>query len=199
MLRLGRLRNQTYLRFYYHHFLFFFFLFFFFCFFGFVFVFFFFCFLNCFCAHWLVFFFREWWVRFVPISSLNWCANLVYWRWIVLSFLRILESVNVFLWCLCNRVIHVSKKKKKKFSCVLHTANTLTCFERSFFFCTKNIGSFKNVLSHGFLKHQKNVFLHFWILQHVCKTPKGIGQYSKNNTKILFWGEFMYYSPLMFG
>jgi hypothetical protein len=22
-------------------------------------------------------------------------------------------------------------------------------------------------------------FLHFWILQHVCKTPKGIGQYSK--------------------
>ena len=44
----------------------------------------------------------------------------------------------------------------------------------------------------------KIIFFHFWILQHVCKTPKGVGQYSKKNTKILFWGEFIYYSPLMF-
>ena len=44
------------------------------------------------------------------------------------------------------------------FSCVLHTANTLTCFERSFFY-TKNIGSFENVFSHWFLKHNKYYFL----------------------------------------
>ena len=45
---------------------------------------------------------------------------------------------------------------------------------------TKNIGSFENVFSHGFLKYKKKIiFLHFWILQHVYNTPKGIGQYSK--------------------
>jgi len=46
----------------------------------------------------------------------------------------------------------------------------------------------QNVFSHGFLKHNKNIFLHFWILQHVCKTPKGIGQYSKKNKKNLILG-----------
>jgi hypothetical protein len=50
-----------------------------------------------------------------------------------------------------------------------------------------------------FLNTKKNYFLTFWILQHVCKTPKGVGQYSKKKTKILFFGEFIYYSPLMFG
>ena len=49
-----------------------------------------------------------------------------------------------------------------------------------------------------FLNTKKIVFLHFWILQHVCKTPKGIGQYSKKY-KNLILGEFIYYSPLMFG
>jgi hypothetical protein len=83
------------------------------------------------------------------------------------------------------------------FSCVLHMANTLTCFKCSFYI-KKNIGSFKNVFSHEFLKHNKIIFLYLWILQHVCKTPKGVGQYSKN-TKILFWWEFICYSPLMFG
>jgi len=49
-----------------------------------------------------------------------------------------------------------------------------------------------------FLNTTKIIFLHFWILQHVCKTPKGIGQYFKK-IKILFWREFIYYSPLIFG
>jgi hypothetical protein len=53
----------------------------------------------------------------------------------------------------------LKKKYKKIFSCVLNTANTLTCFRT--FFMYKNIGSFKNVFSHGFLKHQKNCFLAF--------------------------------------
>ena len=70
---------------------------------------------------------------------------------------------------------------------MLHTANTLTCFER--FFYTKNIGSFKNVFSHGFRKHiKKIIFLHFWILQHVCKTPKGIGQYFKKYKNLILGG-----------
>ena len=30
---------------------------------------------------------------------------------------------------------------------------------------------------------KKNHFLHFEILQHICKNPKGIGQYSKNIKK----------------
>jgi hypothetical protein len=42
---------------------------------------------------------------------------------------------------------------------VLHTANILTCFEC--FFLIKNIESFENVFSHGFLKHNKNYFLAF--------------------------------------
>jgi len=39
-----------------------------------------------------------------------------------------------------------------------------------------------------FLNTTKIIFLHFWILQHVCKTPKGIGQYSKKNKKSYFGG-----------
>jgi len=57
------------------------------------------------------------------------------------------------------------------------------------FFYTKNIGSFENVFSHGFLKHTKKfVLLHFWILQHVCKTPKSIGQYSKKYKNFILGG-----------
>ena len=76
-----------------------------------------------------------------------------------------------------------------KNSCVLHTVNTLTCFECFFFYIQKNIGSFENVFLHGFLKHnKKNIFLHFWILQHVCKTPKGISQYSKKYKNLILGG-----------
>jgi hypothetical protein len=39
-----------------------------------------------------------------------------------------------------------------------------------------------------FLNTTKIIFLHFWILQHVCKTPKGIGQYSKKIKKTYFGG-----------
>jgi hypothetical protein len=71
---------------------------------------------------------------------------------------------------------------------VLHTANTLTCFKR-FFFIQKILKVFENVFSHGFLKHKKKIiFLHFWILQHVCKTPKGIGQYSKKYKNLILGG-----------
>jgi len=39
-----------------------------------------------------------------------------------------------------------------------------------------------------FLNTTKIIFLHFWILQHVCKTPKGIGQYFKKIQKSYFVG-----------
>jgi hypothetical protein len=39
-----------------------------------------------------------------------------------------------------------------------------------------------------FLNTTKNIFLHFRILQHVCKTPKGIGQYSKKNKNFILEG-----------
>jgi hypothetical protein len=51
----------------------------------------------------------------------------------------------------------LTKNIKKMLSCVLHTANTLTYFER-FFYIYKNIGSFENVFSRGFLKHNKKLF-----------------------------------------
>ena len=50
-----------------------------------------------------------------------------------------------------------------------------------------------------FLNTKKFVFLYFWILQHVGKTPKGIDQYSKKYKNLIFGGNSSYYSPLMFG
>jgi hypothetical protein len=39
-----------------------------------------------------------------------------------------------------------------------------------------------------FLNITKIIFLHFWILQHVCKTPKGIDQYSKKYKNLILGG-----------
>jgi hypothetical protein len=33
----------------------------------------------------------------------------------------------------------------------------------------------------------KIIFLHFWILQHICKTPKSVGQYSKKYKNLILW------------
>jgi len=49
------------------------------------------------------------------------------------------------------------KENIKNVFCVLHTANTLTCFE-CFFNKKTNIWSFENVFLHGFLKHNKKLF-----------------------------------------
>jgi len=89
------------------------------------------------------------------------------------------------------------KENIKKYFCVLHTANTLTCFERSFFI--KKTKASNKRFRMDFLNTTKIIFLHFWILQHVCKTPKGIGQYSKKYKIFILGGIHLYYSPLMFG
>jgi len=39
-----------------------------------------------------------------------------------------------------------------------------------------------------FLNIKKIIFLYFWILQHVCKTPKSIGQYSKKYKNLILEG-----------
>jgi uncharacterized protein HemY len=72
------------------------------------------------------------------------------------------------------------------FSYVLYTANTLTCFERSFF--KKILEVSKMCFRMDFLNTIKIIFLLFWILQHICKIPKGIGQYSKKIKKSYFSG-----------
>ena len=84
------------------------------------------------------------------------------------------------------------------FSCVLHTANTLTYFKCSFL-QKKNIGSFESVFLHRFLKHKLfscifgfyNMFVKLQrVLANIPKTIK---------IPFFFWRKFIYYSPLMFG
>jgi len=77
-------------------------------------------------------------------------------------------------------------KNIKKYFCVLHTANTLTYFECSL--KKKLLEVLKMCFRMDFLNTKKIIFLHFRILQHVCKTPKGIGQYSKKIKKSYFGG-----------
>jgi len=36
--------------------------------------------------------------------------------------------------------------------------------------------------------NSKNYFNAFWILQHVCKTPKSVGQYFKKYKNLIFGG-----------
>jgi len=62
----------------------------------------------------------------------------------------------------------------------------------------KNIESFENVFSHGFLKHNKNYFLTFLDFYNMFVKLQRVLAHIPKNTKILFWGEFIYYSPLMF-
>ena len=146
--------------------------------------------------------------RSIPFSSYRILSLTGFWMvflWVVLSCFC--KSYNIYDGLLFFIVMFAFNCdacdldwiQKMFFFCVLHTANTLTYSEFPFLYKKIYIWSFENVFSHGFLKHNKKIiFLHFWILQHVCKTPKGIGQYSKKY-KNLILGKFIYYSPLMFG
>jgi len=104
--------------------------------------------------------------------------------------------VKIQIWYENTRFASRYQKNKKCFV-FMHTANTLTFFLR--LLSKKQIFEVsKMCFRMDFLNTTKLFFLHFWILQHVCKTPKGIGQYSKKYKNLIF-GEFIYYSPLMFG
>ena len=56
--------------------------------------------------------------------------------------------------------VYMSEKTKKMFSCMLHTANTLTCFERSFYI-KKILEVLKMCFRMDFLNTTKNYFLAF--------------------------------------
>jgi hypothetical protein len=89
-------------------------------------------------------------------------------------------------------------KKYKTCFCVLHTANTLTYFE--FPLKKKNIRSLKeNVFSHGFFKHNKKLFSCISGFYNMFVKLQRVLANIPKNIKILFWGEIIYYSPLMFG
>jgi len=68
---------------------------------------------------------------------------------------------------------------------VLHTANILTSFLIS---SKKKIFEVLKMCFRMDFLNTKIIFLHFWILQHVCKTPKGIGQYSKKYKNLILGG-----------
>ena len=103
-----------------------------------------------------------------------------------------LLSLFVILWCFCFDQI-------KNISCVLHTANTLTCFECSFFFIQKILEVLKMCFHMDFLNTQKNLFSCIsGIYNMFVKLQRVLANIPKN-IKILFWGELIYYSPLMFG
>jgi len=122
------------------------------------------------------------------------CKNMfLHIFWDLIADLLILIVINYDVCVFCKENI------KKCFLCVAYGQYSNIFLK--FLLKKTNIWSFENVFLHGFLKHNKKIiFLHFWILQHVCKTPKGIGQYSKKKKKSYFLGgEIIYYSPLMFG
>jgi hypothetical protein len=100
-------------------------------------------------------------------------------------FWHIYFKVWIFLCCKknINLVFRIPGFRRNVTNIHIYQKNVFLCVAYgqypnmfwTLFFYTKNIGSFENVFSHGFLKHNKIIFLHFWILQHVCKTLKGIG------------------------
>ena len=81
---------------------------------------------------------------------------------------------------------------------MLHTANTLIYIEYSLKKKT-NISSFKRkcVFIMDFL-NKKIVFLHSGFYNMFEKLQRVLANIPKN-IRILFFGEFIYYSPLMFG
>ena len=87
---------------------------------------------------------------------------------------------------LCNCDACVSIKKIKFFLYVAYGQYPNMFW--MLFFIQKILEVLKRCFRMDFLNPTKIIFLHFWILQHVCKTPKGIGQYSKK-IKNLILGE----------
>ena len=53
------------------------------------------------------------------------------------------------------------------------------------FFLYKKILEVLKMCFHMDFLNTKIIFLHFWILQHVCKTLKGVGQYSKKYKNLI--------------
>jgi len=114
------------------------------------------------------------------------CICMQLWQNRLLVWASNLVGFVVFNWI--NRDAWVFEKKYKKYFFVC-CIRPISLHVLEHFFMYKKYWKFlKMCFRMDFLNTKKIIFLHFWILQHVCKTPKGIGQYSKKYTKILFLG-----------
>jgi len=76
--------------------------------------------------------------------------------------------------------------------------NTLTYSEFPFLYKKTNIWSFKNMFSHGFLKHNKKLFSYIFEFYNMFVKLQRVLVNIPKNIKILFWRELIYYSPLIF-
>jgi hypothetical protein len=86
----------------------------------------------------------------------------------------------------CNVCIFDKENIKNIFFlCVLAYGQYSNIFW-TFFLYKKNWKFWKMCFRMDFL-NIKIIFLHFWILQHVCKTSKGVGQYSKKYKNLISW------------
>jgi len=86
----------------------------------------------------------------------------------------------------CNACVFDKENKKNIFLCVAYDQYPNILLN---FLLKKQIFEvLKMCFRMDFLNTIKNYFLalHFWILYHVCKTSKGIGQYSKKIQKSYF-------------
>ena len=80
-----------------------------------------------------------------------------------------------------------TKIYKNIFLCVAYSQYP-NMFWTLFFLYKKILEVSKMCFRMDFLNTTKIIFLHFWILQHVCKTPKGISQYSKKYKNLILGG-----------
>ena len=80
-----------------------------------------------------------WWIKFYLMSF--GFRGLFFFLFFSCFILAEMFKAYDFFWNICDdllslfviTVMLMFRSNKKMFSCVLHTANTLTCFERSFF------------------------------------------------------------------
>jgi hypothetical protein len=85
-----------------------------------------------------------------------------------------------------RNVTNIHIYQKNIFSCVAYGQYPNMFW--TLFFYQKILKVSKICFRMDFLNITKIIFLHFWILQHVCKTPKGIGQYSKKIKNLILGG-----------
>ena len=108
------------------------------------------------------------------------CTSMVYHlqQW---SLFVIKKCALVYHLCLSTGVFVV---KKKCFLCVAYGKYPNIFFE---FPLKKQIFEVLKMCFRMDFLNTKIIFLHFWIL-HVCKTPKGIGQYFKKYKNLILGG-----------
>ena len=85
------------------------------------------------------------------------------------------------------------------FFCVLHRASTLTCFEHFSIYKKQIYEVLKMCFCMDFLNTIKKLFSCIFEFYNMFVKLQRVMANIPKKYKILFWGEFIYYSPLMFG